>query len=211
MGDFGFGLTKPESPWPAALEGWGRLAVVEDINLGLDAVVAVLAAPATSRLAPGFSDALTADLPSALVGAPVDALVARSAVAAILVVAGLADMALGGGPLDSASADAPDGAVDLSARLPRGDEADVGSLALVYSGAAGPGAKEERSSPDCLTGFVRTLDSGLGDAVPWGPAGFVFEVETSAAGDLPLSGGLVSALFSNMALRFLTWLMATSS
>lgn len=26
-------------------------------------------------------------------------------------------------------------------------------------------------------------------------------------GDLPLSGGLVSPLFSNMALRFLTWLI----
>lgn len=40
------------------------------------------------------------------------------------------------------------------------------------------------------------------------PAGFDIEVETP--GDLPRSGGLVSPLFSNMALRFLTWLMVMS-
>lgn len=65
--------------------------------------------------------------------------------------------------------------------------------------------KPMRPSFSTATKFVRTLESGRGE-----PLGLVLPacfLEGEMPGDLPLSGGLESPLFSNMARRFLTWLI----
>jgi hypothetical protein len=61
-----------------------------------------------------------------------------------------------------------------------------------------------RPSFSTATKLVLTLDRGRGEPVPCAPTWL--GVETPDV--LPLSGGLVSSLTSNMARRFLTWLIA---
>jgi hypothetical protein len=95
-------------------------------------------------------------------------------------------------------------AADLSGR-----ESDSASVSLLIrrretlDSWLGSRCKPMRPSFSTATKLVRTLDSGRGEPVPCGPDWLGVETPDVR----PLSGGLVSSLFSNMARRFLTALM----